>query len=118
MMNFSIGIPLDADAGKAARIARKVLLADGRVRKTPPPGVFIDAANDNFLFLGVRAWLPVAEFWPAHRALIAAIREKLKGEGIIMQRFVHPAPDIGAAAEDEEAETPVRQARALRRGSR
>jgi small conductance mechanosensitive channel len=97
MAAFTVGIPLDADAARARAIAAEVLDRDERVLDDPPPEVFIDQMTENFVFLGVRAWLPSRLFWSVQRELAAAIRARLGEAGIPVQRLVRAANDIGDA---------------------
>jgi small conductance mechanosensitive channel len=97
MSTFTVGIALDADADKARAIAGDILTADERVLDDPAPEVFIDQMTDNFVFIGVRAWLPSRLFWSAQRELAATIRARLNEAGIVVQRMTRPAADIGDA---------------------
>jgi small conductance mechanosensitive channel len=97
MASFTVGIPLAADADRARQITREGLGRDSRAIAGPPPEVFIDTMTDNFVFLGVRAWIPARFFWSVHRDIVARLRSDLDGAGIRVQRLLHAAPDIGEA---------------------
>jgi small conductance mechanosensitive channel len=94
---YTFGLPLDADIGKAEAIAAEILEKEERVQKDPAPEVFIDQMTDNFVFLGIRAWLPSRLFWSTQRDLAATIRARLNEAGIPVQRMVRPANDVGDA---------------------
>jgi small conductance mechanosensitive channel len=97
MSAFTFGLPLDADIGKAEAIAAEILEKEERVQKDPAPEVFIDQMTDNFVFLGIRAWLPSRLFWSTQRDLAATVRARLNEAGIPVQRMVRPANDVGDA---------------------
>jgi small conductance mechanosensitive channel len=95
LFNVSVGVGLDADTGRALETIGAVLAEDQRVLRSPSPEVFVDSMSDNFVFLGVRAWIGNGAFWPTHRALVLALKARLGAAGIPVQRLLHPAPDIG-----------------------
>lgn len=97
MSTFTIGISLDADVGKAEAIAMAVLEKDERILDDPAPEVFVDRMTDNFVFLGIRAWLPSRLFWTGERDIAEAVRERLGAAGIPVQRLVRDGTDIGDA---------------------
>ena len=96
LLNISIGIRLDDDADKAVGTIRNAI---GErltpVPSAPAPEVFIDSLADNFVFIGVRAWLPSNSYWTTHRSVVTAMKTKLDAAGIPVQRLVHPAADTG-----------------------
>ena len=97
MANLAIAIPLDADFERTRVVIAGILKADGRVLTEPPREIFLDTMTDNFVWLGVRIWLPAASFWTIHRALAERIRQQLAAAGIPVQRLTHASPDVGDA---------------------
>jgi len=95
MVNLSVGVPLDTDLDKACGIIRGLLGEDQRIMPSPAAEVFVDTMADDFVYIGVRAWLPSAGFWSGHRDLVAEIKKRLNAAGISIRRMLHAAADVG-----------------------
>jgi small conductance mechanosensitive channel len=106
MMNVNIGISYDSSVDKARSIMLALCQEDERVLDIPEPLVFVADYADSAVVLTWRAWIPTAQYWPTHRALVEAAKKRFDEEGVEIpfpQRVLHieggnpPTPEQAAA---------------------
>ncbi|HEX5599274.1 MAG TPA: mechanosensitive ion channel family protein [Hyphomicrobiaceae bacterium] len=66
--------------------ARRALLdlaqSDNRVLEDPPPSVFVDQFAENYILLGLRAWVATANHWAVRCALLEGGKARLEAAGV------------------------------------
>jgi len=81
-VDYTIGIPYDADAQKAISLIKKLIEAEPFTLKNPEPVVYVDNLGDNSVNLLVRFWAPVSEWFTAKSKMLWRMKKALEGEGI------------------------------------
>ena len=77
-----VGIGYGDDIGKAIAVVRRLYAADSRILQDPAPTVWTDALGDSAVYLLLRAYTAVDDFWPAQTDLLRAVKENFDAEGI------------------------------------
>lgn len=77
-----VGIGYGDDIGKAIVIVRRLFAADQRILREPAPTVWTDTLGDSAVYLLLRAYTAVDDFWPAQTDLLRAVKENFDVEGI------------------------------------
>jgi len=81
-LDYTIGIPYDADAEKAISLIKKLIEAEPFALKNPEPVVYVDNLGDNSVNLLVRFWAPVSEWFTVKSNMLWRMKKALEGEGI------------------------------------
>lgn len=77
-----VGIGYGDDIGKAIAIVRRLFAADPRILRDPAPTIWTDTLGDSAVYLLLRAYTAVDDFWPAQTDLLRAVKENFDAEGI------------------------------------
>jgi len=90
--DLTIGVSYDDDLARAIEAIQKVLAADSRVLKDPPPVVAVAELGDSSVNLVVRPWCTGADYWPLRFDLTRRLKEEVEAAGCSIpfpQRDVH-----------------------------
>lgn len=77
-----VGIGYGDDLGKAIAVVRRLFAADPRILHDPAPTVWTDSLGESAVYLLLRAYTTVDDFWPAQTDLLRAVKENFDAEGI------------------------------------
>ncbi|QSZ67495.1 mechanosensitive ion channel family protein [Methanofollis aquaemaris] len=80
--SYVVGIPYDADAGRAIEIIRGVILEHPFALKNPEPTIYVDELADNSVNIKVMIWAPASEWWGVYTDLLWKIKAELEQNGI------------------------------------
>ncbi|QYZ79457.1 mechanosensitive ion channel family protein [Methanofollis formosanus] len=80
--SYVVGIPYDADAGRAIEIIRAVIDEHPFALKNPEPSVYVDELADNSVNIKVKIWAPASEWWGVYTDLLWKIKAELERNGI------------------------------------
>jgi small conductance mechanosensitive channel len=91
-LDLVIGISYGDDIRRAKTVLNEILEAEPLVLADPKPVVAVYELGDNSVNLAVRPYVDTQHYWPAHFALMEAIKLRFDEEGISFpfpQRDVH-----------------------------
>jgi len=81
-LDLSVGVAYGTDLNDAMAIVRRILSANPRVLKEPPPLVGVAQLSDSSLNLAIRPWAKVGDFTAAQMEINQAIAEELRAANI------------------------------------
>lgn len=91
-LDLVIGVAYDADLKKAQNILTRIVEADDRILKDPPPQIAVLALGASSVDFAVRPWVNSSDYWDVHFHLMQTIKTELDDAGIAIpfpQRDVH-----------------------------
>lgn len=81
-IKINVRIPYEENLIRAKQILEAIMIADGRVLKTPRPQVWVLDLDDGSVALGARCWAGNAKYWVTKCELTEKIKLRFDREGI------------------------------------
>lgn len=80
--DLSVGVAYSTDLNLALDAIRRVLEANPRVLKTPPPVIGTSTLADSSIVIAIKPWAALADFHPMQAEVNKAVVERLRESGI------------------------------------
>ncbi len=81
-LDLQINISYSADLKKAKDIIKKMLLVNEDIDKTEEPLVVVEELAESSIVLGMKAWVPTANYWTIRWQMLEDIKLRFDEEGI------------------------------------
>lgn len=81
-IDLVVGISYDADMRLAKQILQKLVEADERILKDPPPTIAVSELGDSSVNLVCRPWVATADYWPTRWKLTEDIKTEFDAAGV------------------------------------
>jgi small conductance mechanosensitive channel len=81
-LTVTISVSYQADLAEVRRVLAEAAANEARVLRDPPPTVSVESYLDTRVVVGLRAWVPTADYADAQRALAEAAKGRLQAAGI------------------------------------
>jgi small conductance mechanosensitive channel len=81
-LDLSVGVAYGTDVPRALAAAREAVAANARALKEPVAVVGVTALADSAITIGIRPWVPVADYVAAQAEIYQAVIERFRAHGI------------------------------------